>query len=649
MHVLVLGSAVGIQECAADVDDGLAVPLHAQALFFRNGGHHGSFQVFLMRVADEFLNIFRRQCARHALLAFGNGKLGAVQALVFLRNRVQVDKQAIAQLADGNGNTAGAEVVAALDKAACLAAAEQALDLALNGGVALLNLGTRLFHAFHILGFGGTGGAANAVTTGAAAQQHNLVAWSRLFAAHVIGRRCAYHRANLHALGNVARVVQLVHLTSSKANLVAIGRIARSRRGNQLALGQLAFQRFGNGNRRVARAGYAHSLVHIAAARKRVADGAAHTGCRATERLDLCRMVMGFVLEEEQPILIFSINVNGALHRAGVNLVGFVQTFKTAMSTQVLRTDGAHIHQAHGLVLALQLGTHGQVLLECQLHRFIVDLHIGKLGAEGGVAAVVRPIRVNHAHLGDSRVAADFLEMSLEELDVGLVHGKAALFAELCQARTVELREAFDNLYRLGLGNLHLKRFALLKRRLARLNRVDNVMLDSGNVRIGKRAFQHIYLRAAHSRALALAYQLDALAGRIGTLIKLARKELDGEHRLAREAFALQGGFNLGAAFACNVYLGLAEHNGNALLEQLAGNTLYVVTVDKAQAFKRFHAQNRLQLVQKLLRLNIETGLFLNINARNHESYPSVIRLGVNTCPPERETPFKTHLKQLPL
>ena len=649
MNALVLRRAVGVEESVADVDDGLAVPFHAQALFLGYGCHNGGFQVLFVRIADELFDVFGGKGTRHALLALGDGKLGAIEAFVLLGNCVQVDKQAIAQLAYGNGNATGAEVVAALDKAACLTAAEEALDLALNRCIALLDLCARLLDALNVLRLGRARRTADAVAARAAAQQHDLIARSGLFATHMAGRRGAYHRTNLHALGHIARMVQLVHLARRQANLIAVGRVARGSRGNQLALRQLALKRLGNGNRRVARAGYAHGLVYVAAARKRVADGAAHARCRAAEGLDLGGMVVGFVLEEEQPILLFPVNVNLALNRAGVHLIGLVQALKAAMGAQVLGADGTHVHQAHGLMLALQLCAHVQILLEGQLHRFVVDLHIGELGAEGGMTAMVRPVGVNHAHLGDGGLTADLLEVGLEELDVGLVHGKAALFAELGKALVVELGEALDNLYRLRHGNLHLKRLARLKGSLAGLNWVDDVMLDGGNIGFAQSAFQHVHLCAADRRALALAYQLNAFACRIGALVELAGKELDGEHRLPRRALSGKSSLNLGAAFACHIYLRFAEHDRDALVEQLFGNALHIVAIDKAQPFKRADAQDRLQLMQKLGGLNVETGLFLNINARNHGSYPSVLGWVLTACSPEREALLKAHLKQFSL
>ena len=85
------------------------------------------------------------------------------------------------------------------------------------------------------------------------------------------------------------------------------------------------------------------------------------------------------------------------------------------------------------------------------------------------------------------------------------------------------------------------------------------------------------------------------------------------------------------------------------MVEQLFGNALHIVAIDKAQPFKRADAQDRLQLMQKLGGLNVETGLFLNINARNHGSYPSVLGWVLTACSPEREALLKAHLKQFSL
>ena len=78
--------------------------------------------------------------------------------------------QTVSQFADGDRHTARAEVVAALNEAAGILAAEQALQFALNGRVALLHLGTAGFQARQFVRLGRTRCAADAVTARAAAQ-----------------------------------------------------------------------------------------------------------------------------------------------------------------------------------------------------------------------------------------------------------------------------------------------------------------------------------------------------------------------------------------------------------------------------------------------------------------------------------------------
>ena len=108
-----------------------------------HGGDHRGFEVLLAGVPQELVDVLGCHVHGHALLRFGNRQLGAVKSLVLLRNGVEVHVQTVGQLADRHGHAAGTEVVAALDESAGVAAAEQALQLALDGRVALLHLRRR--------------------------------------------------------------------------------------------------------------------------------------------------------------------------------------------------------------------------------------------------------------------------------------------------------------------------------------------------------------------------------------------------------------------------------------------------------------------------------------------------------------------------
>ena len=321
----VLLRAVGIQELAADIHDGMTLPRHPQARLLRDLGHHGGFEVFRVGIADEGFGVLRRDHHRHALLALGNGQLRAVQALVLAGHAVEVNVQTIGQLADGHAHAACAKVVAALDQPRHLALAEEALELALHDGIALLHLGAAGFQTLHLVHLGAARRAAAAVAAGAPAQKDDHIAGRGLLTAHVTLRGRAHHRADLQPLGRVAGVVHLVHQPGRQTDLVAVGAVSLRGGGDELSLGQLARHGVGHGHQRVRRAGHAHGLIDVGAARQRVADGPADTGGRAAEGLNLGGVVVRLVFEHEQPRLFAPGHVHVDLDGAGVDLLALVQ------------------------------------------------------------------------------------------------------------------------------------------------------------------------------------------------------------------------------------------------------------------------------------------------------------------------------------
>ena len=95
-------------------------------------------QVLLGGIFEELILVFRRHDDSHALLRLGNSELRSVKTFIFFRDKVKVDLQAVGQFADRYGDTARAEVIALLDQAGNLGTAEEALEFALGGGIALL-------------------------------------------------------------------------------------------------------------------------------------------------------------------------------------------------------------------------------------------------------------------------------------------------------------------------------------------------------------------------------------------------------------------------------------------------------------------------------------------------------------------------------
>ena len=143
----------------------------------------------------------------------------------------------------------------------------------------------------------------HAVPAGVAAQQDDHVAGVGALPADIFRGGGGDDRADLHALGGVAGMVNFIHNAGGKADLVAVGGIASGGGGDDLPLGQLAGDGLGHGSQRVGRAGDAHGAVDVAPPGQGVTDGAADAGGRAAEGLDLRGMVVGLVLEQQQPRL----------------------------------------------------------------------------------------------------------------------------------------------------------------------------------------------------------------------------------------------------------------------------------------------------------------------------------------------------------
>ena len=86
-------------------------------------------------------------------------------------------------------------------------------------------------------------------------------------------------------------------------------------------------QSLGYRNGRIRSTGDTHCLIYIATAGQGITDGTAQTGGSTTERLDLCRMVVGLVFEKYQPLFryrsITIVHLNRYYNRTCIDLIGF--------------------------------------------------------------------------------------------------------------------------------------------------------------------------------------------------------------------------------------------------------------------------------------------------------------------------------------
>ena len=320
-------------------------------------------------------------------------------------------------------------------------------------------------------------------------------------------------------------------------------------------------------------------------------------------------MVVGFVLEQEQPILIMAIHINLYLDGAGVDFFGFIKILQNAVLLEPLRADGAHIHEAYRLFVAAKLVTHLKILIERGLHGRVIDLHIIKLCAERGVTAMIGPIRVDHLDFRDRRITLFLGEVSTAELQISQIHGQATIDDELLEIGVAHGAEAFDDLHLARYRHLRFQRGLGFQRSFARLDRVDHIMLDGGDIGVAQLAFKRIHFGGTNSRTLSLGDQLNAFAGGIRTLVELAGQILHSKHNIRTEIRQIGGNI---------IDLRLTEHGRGSLCEQFLANAFHVITIDETHILQRCDAKNGLQLVGELPGLDIKTLLLFHVHAKNH-------------------------------
>ena len=78
LHLGVLVGAVGVEEGAGEVGDGLALPAHDHAGLLCDHGHAVGLQVLALGVLNELVGVLGSDHNGHTLLGLGDGQLGAV-------------------------------------------------------------------------------------------------------------------------------------------------------------------------------------------------------------------------------------------------------------------------------------------------------------------------------------------------------------------------------------------------------------------------------------------------------------------------------------------------------------------------------------------------------------------------------------------
>ena len=119
---------------------------------------------------------------------------------------------------------------------------------------------------------------------------------------------------------------------------------------------------------------------------------------------------MGFILEINQPLLGLPVDFDRNYDGAGIDLVRFLLILEFSFFFQLSHSHQRQIHKTDKLIVSSfeNLFMVSYVLLIGLLNGCTIisvfEFYILKLRREGGMAAVIGPIRIQHADLGHGRV-----------------------------------------------------------------------------------------------------------------------------------------------------------------------------------------------------------------------------------------------------
>ena len=224
------------------------------------------------------------------------------------------------------------------------------------------------------------------------------------------------------------------------------------------------------------------------------------------------------------------------------------------------------------------------------------------------MAAVVGPVSVHHADLGDGGLAALIIaEIALQERQIVQIHSETEFITQRIERGAVHGGEALHGAHGGGDVILHAQRLRQLQRCLAALDGVDDILLDRGDLGIRQLALKRIHACGAHERTLALRQDLHALRSGIGALVILTGQILHGKHRVA-----------LRQRVRHDVELGLGQHRLDGVVKQVPADALEVIAVEQAQPRQGLDAQKCPQILQQGARLVRQRRLLFYVYSVNH-------------------------------
>ena len=328
-------------------------------------------------------------------------------------------------------------------------------------------------------------------------------------------------------------------------------------------------------------------------------------------------MVVGLILEHEDPVGFLAVNVRLDLDGAGVDLLALIEILQNAALLEDPRAHRCQIHQRQGLVLTSELCAVGKVLVIGAANVIGRDIDVFDIRQEGRMTAVIAPVGVDHADLGDGGVALlGITEVILTELDVVIVHRQTEFLDEGIQTRFVQADKALQRLHGGGDVVVRVKGIVGVQRRLAGLHGVDEILLDRLELLIRQVAGNDVDPRIFDAAALLLGEQGNALLAGIRPLVELTGQILHGKHPVAGVEHR-EGVVHL-------IDSRLGEHSRHSRIEILLGQAVGIVAVEDAHA-DDIQPQCGAQITENGLRFDSVGRLLFDINTKNRHGLISFV------------------------
>ena len=153
---------------------------------------------------------------------------------------------------------------------------------------------------------------------------------------------------------------------------------------------------------------------------------------------------MCFILEHQQPILIFTININLDSYRTGIDFFRFIKIFQLSIFLKSLDANCCKIPQRKWLFCFSCVNFFAQIKISiiCFLNIFILDINIVDNCIECCMTAMIRPVCINHFNFSDSWISLFFiLEVILQKLDICKIHSQAIFTSKCFQSCFIQINK----------------------------------------------------------------------------------------------------------------------------------------------------------------------------------------------------------------